>query len=103
MTRPYVLTKGAAADLRDIARYTIETWGLDQCQAYIRQIEDAACQVAGRKGTFRDMSSLYPGLLMRSVGKHYIFCLPRPNKKALILAVLHDRMDIVARLKKRLA
>ena len=28
MTRPYLLTRGAATDLRHIVRYTVQTWGV---------------------------------------------------------------------------
>jgi len=50
MTQPYVLSRGAAADLRGIVR----------------------------------------------------FCLPRQSRQTLILAILHERMDLIARLKERL-
>ena len=52
---------------------------------------------------FKDMSSLLPGLRVASSGKHYIFCMPQPDRLAIILAVLRERMDILARLKPRLA
>lgn len=35
MTRSYVVAKGAAADLEEIARYTAEQWGEEPCRAYI--------------------------------------------------------------------
>lgn len=103
MSRPYVLTRGAANDLRNIARYTVETWGAQQCRVYIEQIEEAASEVAQGRGVFKDMSELQPGLRLRVVGRHYIFCQPQTNGPALILAVLHERMNIIARLKDRLA
>ena len=34
---------------------------------------------------------------------HYIFCLPRDDAPALIVAILHERMDLMARLADRLA
>jgi toxin ParE1/3/4 len=33
---------------------------------------------------------------------HYIFCLPQHDAPALVVAILHERMDIMARLKHRL-
>lgn len=103
MSRPYILTKSAAADIRELARYTAKHWGDSQCRTYIEQIEKAAAAVATGKGVFKDMSSLLPGLRVKAAGRHYIFCLPRANGPALILAVLHERMDIIARLRDRLA
>lgn len=102
MTRAYVLTRGAAADLREITRYTVATWGEAQCRAYIADLEAAAQAVVRGEGAFKDMSDLLPGLRMVWSGKHCVFCLPRPGQPALILAILHERMDIVARLKDRL-
>jgi toxin ParE1/3/4 len=49
------------------------------------------------------MNSLLPGLRMKAVGRHYIFCLPQTNGPALILAILHERMDVILRLKDSLA
>jgi toxin ParE1/3/4 len=102
VTRPYTLTKGAAADIREITRYSLEKWGNSQCRAYIRQIEKAAEEVAIGKGVFKDMSALLPGLRMKIIGRHYLFCLPQTTGPTLILAILHDRMDIIVRLKDRL-
>ena len=100
--KPYVLTKGAAADVREITRYTLEKWGDAQCRAYIEQIEQAASEVASGRGVFKDMSSLLAGLRMKAAGRHYIFCLPQSTGPALILGVLHEKMDVIARLKNRL-
>jgi toxin ParE1/3/4 len=75
---PYVLTKGAAADIRKITRYTVEKWGDAQCHAYIQQIEQAAGEVATGQGVFKDMSFLLPGLRMKAAGRHYIFACHKP-------------------------
>ena len=48
------------------------------------------------------MSSLHPGLIMARCQYHYLFCLPRPDAPALIVAILHERMDLMARLADRL-
>jgi toxin ParE1/3/4 len=103
LSRSYIVAKGAAADLKEITRYTTEQWGATQCRAYISQLENAAEAIAKGEGAFRDMGALYPQLRMVLCGKHYIFCLPQPNTLPIILAILHERMDIMARLKNRLS
>lgn len=103
MTRPYVLTKGAEADLHDITHYTIAQWGVEQCRTYIAALEGKAEAVARGQGIFKDMSFLIPGLRVATSGKHYIFCVPQTNGPSIILAILHERMDMLARLKSRLA
>lgn len=102
MRRPYVVSKGAAADLRDITKYTLANWGEAQCRTYIAELEKMAVAVAKGEGVFKDMSSLLPGLRMATSGKHCIFCMPQAGAPSVILAVLHERMDLMARLKSRL-
>lgn len=102
MKRSYVVSKGAAADLRDITRYTVTNWGEAQCRADVAEIEKAAEAVAQGVGVFKDMSFLLPGLRMAFCGKHFIFCMPKAGQPSVILAILHERMDLMARLKNRL-
>lgn len=103
MTRPYILTKGAEADLRDITRHTVAQWGTEQCRTYIAALEEKAEALARGQGVFKAMDALMPDLRVATSGRHYIFCLTRSQQPALILAILHERMDILARLKSRLA
>ena len=102
MRRSYVVSKGAAADLRDITRYTVTNWGEARCRADIAEIEKAAEAVAQGVGVYKDMSFLLRGLRMASCGKHFIFCMPQAGRPSVILAILHERMDLMARLKNRL-
>ena len=59
-------------------------------------------RLAGNPAQFRDMSALYPELRMAHCESHYLFCLPRRDAPALIIAILHERMDLMARLAGRL-
>ena len=102
MTRPYDLSPGAKADIQEIARYTTAQWGEEQCRSYVAALEAKAVALAAGSCPFRDLGALMPSLRAATSGRHTIFCLPRPNAPALILAVLHERMDILARLKSRL-
>ena len=103
MSRAYVLTKGAAADLREITQHTVAQWGQAQCRAYVAELEKAAEAVAKGEGVFKDMSAVIPGLRVVRCGKHYIFCMPQKEGLPLILAILHERMEIIERLKNRLS
>ena len=101
--RPYVLARGAAEDLREISLYTAEKWGDAQRRTYSQQLDAAATDLALGRGVFKDLATVLPGLRMKVAGSHYIFCLPRPGRPALILAILHERMELMARLKRRLS
>lgn len=102
MTRSYELTILARADLREITRHSNEQWGHDQTRTYIQQLEQSAEAVATGSGVYQDMSAIYPRLRMVHCGRHYIFCLPRAEAPSLIVAIFHDRMDVLMRLKSRL-
>jgi toxin ParE1/3/4 len=50
VTRAYILTKGAEADLHDITHYTVAQWGVAQCRTYIAALEEKAELVARWQG-----------------------------------------------------
>lgn len=81
---------------------TVETWGEQQARRYLSDLEAAAAGMTSGTGAFTDRGDILPGLRTVWCGKHCIFCLPREGRPAVILAVLHERMDIVARLIDRL-
>ena len=102
MTWAYVLTNAAEADLRAVIRYTRRRWGDAQAHRYVAQLRTCAEALAAGDGAHRSMADLHPGLRMVRCEHHYIFCLPRPDAPALIVAILHERMDLLTRIKGRL-
>ncbi|CDZ34482.1 type II toxin-antitoxin system RelE/ParE family toxin [Neorhizobium galegae] len=98
----YVLTAEAEADMRSIIRYTRKEWGAAQVRRYIAELEQGIASLAAGEGSFRDMSELYPALRMARCEHHYVFCLPREPAPALIVAIFHERMDLMTRLAVRL-
>lgn len=98
----YVLTAAAEADLRAIVRYTRKQWGDPQVRSYIARLELGIECLAAGEGAYRDMSDVHPALRMAHCEHHYVFCLPRDGAPALIVAILHERMDLIARLTGRL-
>lgn len=102
MTASYVLSSAAEADLRAIVRYTRKEWGEAQTRHYMANLRDGIEALAVGQGFFRDMAALYPALRMVHCEHHYIFCLSRVDAPALVVAILHERMDLMARLVDRL-
>lgn len=100
--RDYVLTDAAEADVRGIIRYTRKQWGDAQVRRYITKLEQGIARLAAGQGAFQDMSTLYPTLRMAHCEHHYVFCLPREHATALIVAILHEHMDLMTRLADRL-
>jgi len=101
-TGTYVYTRQAEAELREIVRYTTRQWGVAQARVCARQIDAVAVALAAGQGVFKDWGDLLPGLRVQAAGSHYEFCVHRPGQAALILAILHQSMDLMARLKDRL-
>ena len=103
MTRSdYILTDAAETDLRDIIRYTSKQWGAEQARRYVAKLEQGIARLAARQGAFKEMNALYPALRMAHCEHHYVFCLPREHTPALIVAIFHERMGLMARLANRL-
>lgn len=102
MSLGVVFAPRAAAELRAIARHSQQHWGGTKARQYIQAIEDAAGDLAAGRGTFKDLSALHSGLRASKAGSHYVFCLVRHGEPALVLAILHERMDLIRRLQARI-
>ena len=98
----YVLTAGAEADLRGIIRYTRGQWGEAQVRSYVTKLTRCIERIAAGQVSTKDIGDLYPALRMSRCQHHYVFCLPRDNQPTLIVAILHERMDLMMRLADRL-
>lgn len=98
----YILTAEAESDLRSVIRYTRTLWGAVQVRRYVSGLERGIANLAEGRGSFKDMSALYPALRMTRYQHHYVFCMPRQDAPALIVAIFHERMDLMKRLVDRL-
>ncbi|NLS06868.1 type II toxin-antitoxin system RelE/ParE family toxin [Rhizobium sp. P32RR-XVIII] len=98
----YILTAEAESDLRSVIRYTRAQWSAAQVRRYVSALERGIANLAEGKAPFKDMSALYPALRMARCEHHYVFCLLRGDGPALIVAILHERMDLMKRLAGRL-
>lgn len=101
--RPYELTSAAKADLREIVRYTIERWGEEQAEHYAKSLEAEFLKIASNKVVSRQFLPSYPQVRVTKCQHHYIFYVLRESNLPYILAVLHERMDLIHRLQERLS
>ena len=96
MPRPqplYSLTRRAAADLKDIYRYTRRRWGQAQAEQYAHQLQQCLTMLATRPHAGRQRAELQPpGLHSFVQGSHVIFYQPQPYG-VLIVRVLHGTQD----------
>ena len=99
----YKLTTHTEQDLRDIARYTIDMWGVEQAERYEALLSKRFQEIAQGIVTPRTFLKRRPDLLFTHCEHHFIFYWqPNDRTKPIILAVLHERMDLMQRLKARL-
>ncbi|WCR12273.1 type II toxin-antitoxin system RelE/ParE family toxin [Paracoccus stylophorae] len=98
--KSYDLTRAAEEDLRGIWEYSCETWGIDQADRYLDQIE-ACCEAIGNdQARSKARDALPDDVRVYRCEHHYLFWLS--SDRPIILAILHERMDLVNRLKDRL-
>jgi plasmid stabilization system protein ParE len=102
LTVSYVLTAAAEADLRDVIHYTRKQWGDDPTRSYVAKLTRGIERIAAGHGPSKDMAALYPGLRMVHCEHHYVFCLHRDDVSPLVVAIFHERMDLMTRLSDRL-
>lgn len=99
---PYLLTPSAEDDLKDIARYTLKRWGKKQSLNYASLLQTRFLEIADRTAFSRCFSERYPQIQVTRCEHHYIFYIHPEGKRPCIIAVLHERMDKVAKLENRL-
>lgn len=102
MTASFALTEAAEADLRAIIRYTSAQWGDDQARIYVGKLARGFERLASGGGAVKDVGDLFPGLRMLRCEHHYVFALPRADAPTMIVAILHERMDTIARVAQRM-
>ena len=98
----YKLSDEAAADLDEITVYTYENHGATQALRYIDNLDECATNLASGYGYYKELPGLHPQLRMKHCQHHYIFGIVREFQPMLVVAILHERMKLIARVQKRL-
>ena len=96
----YDLTLAAEGDLRAIWTYTDKTWGADQADRYLDQIEACCGAIASGRIRSRQFEQLPDDVRIHRCEHHFIVWLA--NARPIVIAVLHERMDFIRRLNDRL-
>ncbi len=95
-----IFTLEAEQDLKNIADYTFEKWGLSQAIAYSENLDLCFEKIANKNGVAKRLSLNNPDLFYILCQKHYIFYLD--GNPPIIIAVLHQSMDFVNHLNQRI-
>jgi len=89
----YQLSESAQQDLREIQRYTRETWGVAQARAYLLELTAAFMKLARRPKLGRQRDDLDLELRSYIAGKHLVF-FREASSGIEIIRVLHPSMDV---------
>ena len=89
-------------DLQKIVSYTAERWGVAQVRKYMTGLELKMESMATGLAHTNSLDHLIEGLKVGRYERHYIFGLARHDAPMLMLAVFHERMSVIERLKGRL-
>ena len=98
----YSFTKSADRDLEGIIGYTLDKHGNTQARNYSKQLAKCLDKLSHEKGQTRLMLNLHPALRYIRCEHHYIFGKQRNENSMLIIAILHERMDLISRVVHRL-
>jgi toxin ParE1/3/4 len=89
----FVLSSKAQDDLGAIWDYTVQRWGADQAEHYIRDIQDAVLGlVAGTKPS-QPIDDIRPGYRKALIGVHLLLFRVEDTGAVNIVRILHSRMD----------
>jgi toxin ParE1/3/4 len=92
MTRSFRITPRAAQDLRNIARFTVQTWGKKQRDTYLRAIDRRFSWLAANPHLGKARPEINQGYYSYPQGSHVIFYLVREGGID-IIGVPHQRME----------
>lgn len=94
MKRSFRITPRAAQDLRNIARYTLKTWGRQQRDTYLLTIDRRFSWLTENPNLGKPRPEIKEGYYSYPQGSHAIFYLVREGGID-IIGVPHQRMDVV--------
>ena len=94
----FILSRRAKADIKDIGRYTLETWGKAQRNTYLATLYACFQDLADSPSRGSDCGSLRVGYRKKQCGRHLVFYRTGDEGLLEIVRVLHESMDMASRL-----
>jgi len=103
MAASYEISIAAEKDWRGILRYTLDNFGKRQVQKYTNSLLKCLDDLANGVGLYKEIDVSGHQVLIKRCQRHYIFALNQTDQPLLIIAILHEQMDLIQRLKNRLS
>ena len=98
----YNLAPDTAEDLEAIFDYTIDRWGIEQAHRYKNKLAVHFSNIGRGKVNSKAFLKNVSELQVSRCEHHYVFHFIRQDQPPLIVAILHERMDMVNRIRRRL-
>lgn len=98
----YVLSADAEADVVSILEYTFDRFGEAQMIKYKNQLDGCIYNLSQGKQPFRMLEVTSFKVRYLHCQKHYIFGLIQEDNTLIVLAILHEKMDIKSRVQDML-
>lgn len=92
--RRFDLTRSAQADLKSIARYTQERWGVRQRNTYLKEVDQVFRALAKNPSMGRACDEIREGYRKFPHGGHVIYYKQTGEEELLIVRILHVAMDV---------
>jgi len=97
----YKLGFEAENDILNIVTYTAGKWGIEQARVYSETLAACMEKLALKEPAYKQLNAFSPPILVKHCKHHYIFG-QQTVHDFVIIAVLHERMDFISRIKERL-
>ena len=94
----FFLTSKAYEDLKSIAIYTQENWGVSQRNIYLKMMDNAFNELSEDPDRGRKIDNIRSGYHKYKIGKHFIFYRLVSESDIEIIRILHQKMDIESHL-----
>ena len=90
----YDISKEATEDLYHIWEYTVDTWSEDQADKYYAILEASFDKIASAPCKVgKPYDEIITGIRGYHVRRHIVFYTVHGNGRALIVRILHEKMD----------
>jgi toxin ParE1/3/4 len=96
--KPFDLTRKARADLRAIAIFTEEQWGVEQRNLYLKQFDDTFHLLAASPMVGKKCDEIMPGYRKFPQGSHVVYYKEGSNCVIEVVRILHKSMDVEMRI-----
>lgn len=94
MSSRYLLSPAAQADFEQIWDYTHERWGVDQAEAYLRELHHAIDRATANRRIGRACDEIRPGYRKLAAGSHTVFYRLTAEGVVDVVRILHQGMDV---------